>query len=59
MRLFVIQRLIFFPADNPSMNNATSSVSASTKALPLDSYKNNLLKAKTEEIDSYMKYGRG
>jgi len=34
------------------MNNASYG-GTSTKPLPLENYKNNLLKAKTEEIDSY------
>ncbi len=48
-------------ASSASMNNAMNnqsarSLSAAKKPLPADtSYKNNLLKAKTEEIDSYMK----
>ena len=38
------------------MNNATSSFLSKR---PLDSYKNNLVKAKTDEIDNYMKIPNG
>ncbi len=39
------------------MNNATTVSTSSTRPpLPPDTYKNNLIKAKTDEIDSYMKY---
>ena len=42
------------------MNNAIpSSSSGGLKPLPLDHYKNNLLKAKTQDLDSYMKYTNG
>ena len=37
-------------------NAAKSGYSSASKPLPPERFKNNLLKAKTDEIDSYMKY---
>ena len=44
--------MFFFTADPSMNNNATSSSSSSSRPLPPDSFKNNLVKAKTAEVDA-------